>query len=80
MARIVRGVQELPGQHLFQYVDDEGKRRAVRSQDVNDYIRDACGPAFSSKHFRTWGGTISAASIFAETPVPETKTARARAR
>ncbi len=79
MARIVRGIQDLPGQQLFQYVDDDGQRRAVRSQDVNDYIRVACGPAFSSKHFRTWGGTISAASIFVQTPVPDTKSARARA-
>lgn len=78
VARVVRGVQELPGQHLFQYVDDEGRRRALTSQDVNRYIRDVCGPAFSSKHFRTWGGTIRAASLFAEVPVPETKTVRAR--
>lgn len=78
MARILRGIQDLPGQQLFQYIDEEGARRAVRSQDVNDYIREACGPAFSSKHFRTWGGTISAASIFAETPLPDTKSARAR--
>lgn len=78
VARVVRGVQDLPGQHLFQYVDENGGRRALTSQDVNRYIRDVCGPAFSSKHFRTWGGTIRAASLFADEPVPETKTARAR--
>jgi DNA topoisomerase-1 len=79
MARILRGIQDLPGQQLFQYVGEDGQRHAVRSQDVNQYIREACGPTFSSKHFRTWGGTISATSIFAETPLPETKPVRARA-
>ncbi len=73
IARIVRGAQDLPGQHLFQYLDDSGEQRALRSQDVNDYIRQATGAAFSSKHFRTWGGTISAASLFAGMPLPETK-------
>ena len=55
MARIVRSIQELPGQHLFQYIGEDGERRVVRSQDVNAYLREA-GTDFSSKHFRTWGG------------------------
>ena len=54
MAKIMRSIQELPGQHLFQYIDEASDRRPVRSQDVNDYIRDAAGGDFSSKHFRTW--------------------------
>ena len=78
MAKIVRSIQELPGQHLFQYLDEEGGRRAVRSQDVNEYIRDAVGAEFSSKHFRTWGGTVRAVTMFAETPLPETKAGAAR--
>ena len=79
MAKIMRGIQELPGQHLFQYIDDEGARRAVRSQDVNAYIREAAGDLFSSKHFRTWGGTVRAATLLADTQRPDTKAGRARA-
>jgi DNA topoisomerase-1 len=79
MARIVRAIQELPGQHLFQYIDETGERRAVRSQDVNDYIREATGSEFSSKHFRTWGGTVRALSLFAQVPLPETKAGASRA-
>ena len=74
MAKIVRLIQELPGQHLFQYVGEDGERHIVRSQDVNDYIREASGSDFSSKHFRTWGGTVRAVSLFGETPLPATKT------
>jgi DNA topoisomerase-1 len=73
IARVVRGAQDLPGQHLFQYLGENGERRAIRSQDVNDYIREAAGAHFSSKHFRTWGGTIGAAALFAERPLPQTK-------
>ncbi len=78
MARIIRSTQELPGQQLFQYIDEAGDRRQVRSQDVNQYIREASGGDFSSKHFRTWGGTVRAAAIFAETPLPETRTGVSR--
>ena len=78
MAKIIRLVQELPGQQLFQYVDANGDRRPLGSQDINDYIRAACGQDFTSKHFRTWGGTIHAASLFAETPVPEAAATRKR--
>ena len=78
IARIVRGAQELPGQKLFQYLDEDGNRRPVRSEDVNWYIREASGAAFSSKHFRTWGGTIHAASLFAQTELPETRSLRKR--
>jgi DNA topoisomerase I len=73
IARVVRGAQDLPGQQLFQYACENGERRAISSQDINDYIREATGADFSSKHFRTWGGTISAAALFAERPLPQTK-------
>jgi DNA topoisomerase-1 len=79
MARILRSIQELPGQDLFQYIDEDGERRAVRSHDVNNYIRETTGADFSSKHFRTWGGTVRAVSLFAELPVPDTQTAVKRA-
>lgn len=61
LARIVRACQDLPGQRLFQYLDDEGERRSVESADVNAYIREAIGEDFSAKDFRTWAGTVSAA-------------------
>lgn len=79
IARIVRGAQDLPGQKLFQYLDEDGNRRPVRSEDVNRYIREAVGDAFSSKHFRTWGGTIHAASLFAQTELPQSQAQRNRA-
>ena len=73
IVRTVRQVQELPGQQLFQYLDEHGQRCSVSSQDVNDYLREATGADFTSKHFRTWGGTKAALSLFAGIPVPETK-------
>jgi DNA topoisomerase-1 len=60
IARIVRSIQDLPGQHLFQYVDDEGVVRAIDSADVNDYLRDITGQEVSAKDFRTWAGTVLA--------------------
>jgi DNA topoisomerase-1 len=74
MARIVRSIQDLPGQDLFQYIDDHGNRQTVRSQDVNAYIRSATEGDFTSKHFRTWGGTIAAIGHLANVRLPETKT------
>jgi DNA topoisomerase-1 len=61
LAAILRRVQDLPGQKLFQYVDDMGARQAVGSEDVNDYIRRIAGAEFSAKDFRTWAGTVLAA-------------------
>lgn len=78
IARVVRGAQELPGQHLFQYLDEDGERRAIRSEDVNRYIREHAGAEFSAKNFRTWGGTLLALGLLAREPVPETKTAKTR--
>jgi DNA topoisomerase-1 len=62
LTRIVRKVQDLPGQHLFQYEDDDGQPCPVSSADVNAYIKEAMGEDFSAKHFRTWG----ASAIFFE--------------
>jgi len=60
LTRIVRACQDLPGQRLFKYVDEDGERRAVESSDVNDYIRAVCGSDFSAKDFRTWAGSLAA--------------------
>ncbi len=61
LARIVKACQDVPGQRLFQYIDDDGQRRSVESADVNAYIRAAIGEEFSAKDFRTWAGTLAAA-------------------
>ena len=66
LARIVKRCQELPGQELFQYCDEEGNRRAIGSGDVNDYLREITGQDFTAKDFRTWAGTLLAASAFQE--------------
>ncbi len=60
LASIVRRCQELPGQALFAYVDDDGEVRDVTSDDVNDYLREASGGDFTAKDFRTWAGTLLA--------------------
>jgi DNA topoisomerase-1 len=60
LAAIVRRCQELPGQELFAYVDDDGEVRDVASDDVNEYIREASGGDFTAKDFRTWAGTLLA--------------------
>lgn len=73
IANVVRKLQELPGQHLFQYLGDEGERRAISSHDVNSYIREITGDDFSSKQFRTWGATCMAVDILASLEVAETK-------
>src|SRR6478672_700665 len=70
LVRLVRHCQQLPGQALFQYRDDEGNVVPVGSDEVNDYLRDATGEAFTAKDFRTWGGTLAAFQRFARTALP----------
>jgi DNA topoisomerase-1 len=60
LLRFVRAVQDLPGQHLFQYLDSDGNAHPVTSSDVNAYIGDAMGAPFTAKHFRTWGASVLA--------------------
>ena len=79
LARILRSLRELPGQHLFKYADDAGELVPVTSDDVNAYIRDAVGEQFSAKDFRTWAGTVSAArALRQETPPATPSEARRR--
>jgi len=70
LARIMRSLQEMPGQRLFQYLDEEGRRRPVGSGDVNAYLREATGENFTAKDFRTWAGTLAAAKALAMQPSP----------
>ena len=60
LKRIVAKCQDLPGQHLFQYMSEDGEACAVTSADVNDYIREASGGDFTAKNFRTWGASVIA--------------------
>jgi len=57
LIRFVRNCQDLPGQHLFSWLDDAGETHPVSSTDVNEYIRDAMGETFTAKDFRTWGAS-----------------------
>ena len=66
LARIVKQCRDLPGQQLFQYVDDDGTLQQVDSGDVNDYLRAITGQEFTAKDFRTWGGTLLAARALKE--------------
>ena len=61
LARIVARCQDLPGQELFAYLDEEGEVRPIGSDDVNDYLREVTGQEFTAKDFRTWSGTVLAA-------------------
>jgi len=61
LAKIIRQLQDLPGQEVFQYVNGDGEVRTVSSQDVNDYLREVTGEDFTAKDFRTWAGTVLAA-------------------
>jgi DNA topoisomerase I len=70
LAKLLRRCQQLPGQNLFQYLDDDGNPHAVDSGDVNDYLRAACGEDFTAKDFRTWGGTLEAIRAFVRAPMP----------
>jgi DNA topoisomerase-1 len=63
LAHLVKRCRDLPGQQLFQYRDDAGAVRPVGSGDVNDYLREITGEEFTAKDFRTWGGTLLAASL-----------------
>jgi DNA topoisomerase I len=71
IVKIVRRCQEIPGQHLFQYVNDDGQRCPIDSGQVNDYLREAMGNDFTAKDFRTWGATLHAITLLARTPLPE---------
>ena len=76
LVRLVRKCHQLPGQRLFQYVDDTGDRRPVDSDQVNAYLRDAMGADFTAKDFRTWGATLRAIGLMAGTPLPESASER----
>jgi DNA topoisomerase-1 len=79
LARVVRQCRDLPGQDLFQYRSATGQPKPIGSADVNTYIRKAAGAEFTAKDFRTWAGTVKAATALAALTKPETKAATERA-
>jgi len=66
LARIVQRCRDVPGEELFQYLDDDGARQTVGSGDVNDYLREVSGQEFTAKDFRTWSGTLLAVTALRE--------------
>ncbi|MCU0553066.1 MAG: DNA topoisomerase IB [Leptolyngbya sp. Prado105] len=66
LAKIVKRCQDLPGQELFQYLDDQAQAQDITSTDVNDYLKNITEQDFTAKDFRTWAGTVLAASHLAE--------------
>lgn len=71
LASLMSDIKSLKGARLFNYLDEEGKVRPIRPQDVNNYIKAATGGEFSAKDFRTWGGTLLGATELAELGAPE---------
>jgi DNA topoisomerase-1 len=78
LARVVQRCQELPGEQLFEYLDDEGNAHGVDSGDVNETLRAITGQDFTAKDFRTWAGTVLAAQALADIGACEKKTQQKR--
>ncbi len=66
LIRFVKQVQDLPGQHLFQWLDDEGNAHPIGSTEVNDYIRKTTNAEFTAKDFRTWAASVLAFEFLVE--------------
>lgn len=79
LARVIRSCQHLPGQRLFQYLDEEGRPHVVESTDVNAYLREITGRDVTAKDFRTWAGTVLAALALHRIGPPEGATRTKRA-
>ena len=74
LAKIVKECQDLPGQEIFQYIDDDGTQQDVKSEHVNEYLREITGQDFTAKDFRTWAGTVLAAMALRELEKFDTQT------
>ena len=78
LARVVQQCQELPGHELFQYLDEAGHRQTIDSADVNAYLREIAGNEFTAKDFRTWAGTVLAATTLGQlAAAPEARPTKA---
>jgi DNA topoisomerase-1 len=69
LARILRRLVELPGEEVFQYLDEARERHTVCSAEVNAYLREIAGADFSAKDFRTWGASVRALQALRAQPV-----------
>jgi DNA topoisomerase-1 len=74
LARVVGNCRDLPGQELFQYLDENDQPRTIDSADVNTYLREATGQEFTAKDFRTWAGTVLASLALREFESFDSKT------
>lgn len=74
LVKIIKSCQDIPGQELFQYLDDEGHRQPIDSGAVNEYLREITGLDFTAKDFRTWAGTVLAAQELNELGAAESQT------
>ena len=77
LVKLVRHCHQLPGQRLFQYLDEDGGRHPIDSDQVNAYLREVMGADFTAKDFRTWGATLRAIALMTATPLPEAPSERA---
>jgi DNA topoisomerase-1 len=68
LAKIVKALQDLPGQELFQYIDEDDNLHCIHSEDINDYLQDITGQDFTAKDFRTWKGTVFASISLRKCP------------
>lgn len=73
LARLVRKCQDVPGQVLFQYIDDDDRNRPIKSTEVNEYLRAVTGIDATAKMFRTWTATLMAATGFGSVPPPQSR-------
>lgn len=73
LCSIIKSMLDLPGQTLFQYLDEDGQAHAINSTDVNDFIRNAANGDFTAKDFRTWAGTTFAVLALLEIGEAETQ-------
>jgi len=79
LAKIIKNCRDLPGQELFQYIDENGDRRTVDSADVNEYLREIAGEEITAKDFRTWAGTHLAAEALREFELFDSEAKRKKA-
>jgi DNA topoisomerase-1 len=77
LARIVQEIDDLPGYEIFKFIDEDGNRQDVKSEHLNEYIREVMGEEFSAKDFRTWAGTVIAAMALDEIGALEEKDQKA---
>ncbi len=75
LAKIVNTLQDLPGQELFQYIDEDDNLQSISSDDINQYLQEITGQEFTAKDFRTWRGTVLAAAELAKFDACDSATA-----